>query len=220
MKHAAAFTAARDALNTLLLDPARLKTDPQAVSEAMSHTAAAYLAAEGENRPAALDVPAPADPQVGAVLSTAWAALNAYTARELPAWGSAEHDALLIPLSHALTVLDVVSTVQEAAAYTAAPEPHVRLAAQFVERAQADPAPGGRLAHTLSARAELGRGLAAALGEPDTREAAALIPDLLLEHALSDIQTAAQLLAQVPSTRAITAAQHLARAAELLTPSN
>lgn len=105
-------------------------------------------------------------------------------------------------------------------ALPASPDRPLTRAAQFVERAQTDPTPGGRLAHALSARAELGRGLAAALGDPDTREAAALIPDLLLEHALSDIQTAAQLLAQVPSTRAITAAQLLARVAELLTPSN
>ncbi|WP_339095042.1 hypothetical protein ACINK0_03005 [Deinococcus sp. VB343] len=119
MKHTAAFIAARDALGVLLADPDRLNTDPAAIAAALSALdAAGRHVVQGESD----ELPAPPDPQPGALLGAAWAALGEYTARELPAWGSAECAQLLAPLCYAAQALELLGTLHALSADAPAPQ--------------------------------------------------------------------------------------------------
>lgn len=110
MNHAAAFTAARDALSVLLARPELLGHDaaPLHIDHALEllEQAGEYVIG-GDRR----ELPALSEAEMFQVLPVARAALTRYAARELPTWGSAEGGELLAALGYASQMLGMLSAL-------------------------------------------------------------------------------------------------------------
>lgn len=107
LNHTAAFNAAHADLTALLAEPEVIE-HVEALEHALQtlDTAAAFVI-QGEPG----ELPAPPDPQPGALFNAARDVLGTYAHRELPAWGSAECAQLLAPLCYATQALELLVTL-------------------------------------------------------------------------------------------------------------